>query len=389
MIVGLKYVGASDGFPTRISVGDTVRLRLEGSEVSAYHKDRKVGYLAPEKRRMWNSLRPSARGRARVVGEILDEDGNIAGLDVEIPASSTSISPSVRQARTSFREPPKTESSSRSYRAGLGLAVLLSSIAVMGYSSSTGPDRFAALEASVSGAAQVLGTANIVPLKSPAAFEPGIDSEQEMRRQVQLASVHRLAEDIRRKQAQAELKLEAEAKRAQGLKEALAQALQESLRQLKRIEDLEQQARLAATEREEESRKLNREIAALQQKIADMAVAKLKVEETARETALREINDRELVRHRNRLTAWMVMNRVDLLTSALKNKAALERAKTEERAVSVSQETRRQPEKNNSLDKSAPAEKSSRQAEEVQIKKKANFSRYAQENEELGGPVKR
>src|SRR4026208_1133890 len=88
MIVGLKYAGASDGFPTRINVGDTVKLRLEGTEGSAYHNDRKVGYPSPDKLHLWNSLRPSARSRATVVGEIIDEDGNIAGLDVEISAKS-------------------------------------------------------------------------------------------------------------------------------------------------------------------------------------------------------------------------------------------------------------------------------------------------------------
>src|SRR5262245_48415630 len=106
MIVGLKYAGASDGIPMRISVGDTIKLRLEGPEVSAYHNDKKVGYLSPDKRELWNSLRPSARSRARVVGEITDEDGDIAALDVEISARSAPMAreagkpaaPSIRDA---------------------------------------------------------------------------------------------------------------------------------------------------------------------------------------------------------------------------------------------------------------------------------------------------
>ena len=40
-------------------------------------------------------------------------------------------------------------------------------------------------------------------------------------------------------------------------------------------------------------------------------------------------------------------------------------------------------------ERSDPADKSSKQAEEVQFKKKTNFSRYAQENEEPAGSANR
>jgi hypothetical protein len=90
------------------------------------------------------------------------------------------------------------------------------------------------------------------------------------------------------------------------------------------------------------------------------------------------------------------MSRVELLKSALKNRAVLEQTKTEERIESALQpvaprrlEKIRVPEKSRAAEKSSAAERNSRQAEEVQVKKKANFSRYAQENEELGGTTKR
>ena len=161
MIVGLKYAGASDGFPTRISVGDTIKLRLEGAEISAYHNDKKVGYLSPDKRRLWNSLRPSARNRAKVVGEITDEEGNIAGLDVEIATRPSSAPGAAAKMPPSLRDAPKTDSATRSYRAGIGLAVLLASIAVMGHVNTAGPDKFAA--------------ASLVPLNS--SLKPFIEAE--------------------------------------------------------------------------------------------------------------------------------------------------------------------------------------------------------------------
>ena len=360
MIVGLKYAGASDGFPTRISVGDTVRLRLEGAEISAYHKDRKVGFLSPDKRRLWDSLRPSARARASVVGEILDEEGNIAGLDVEFSTPSKWVPPSARKSQKSSREQPRTESDSRPYRAGLGLAVLLSSIAIMGHATSTGPDRLATVQASISESGPTL-----------------LEGQQELRRQVQLTGVHRLSDEKRRQAAAAELKLNAEEQKGRVLEETLSQVRQASARQQAQIEELERQARAAAAEREAERLRHNGEIAALQQKIEQLVVERRQVDDEKRQATWRDMNDQELVRHRNRLTAWVVMSRFEHLKSVLKNRVALERTKTEERAVSVPvPEIRHQAERN------TPPEKSNRQAEEVQIKKKANFSRYAQENEE-------
>src|SRR5688500_16041587 len=94
MIVGLKYAGGTDGFPIRINVGDVVALRRETRHaakhggVAAYHNGKKVGYLSSDKQALWKTLSRSARGQARVVGEILDEDGEIVGLDVKIPTAS-------------------------------------------------------------------------------------------------------------------------------------------------------------------------------------------------------------------------------------------------------------------------------------------------------------
>lgn len=383
MIVGLKYAGASDGFPARISVGDTVTLRLEGAQISAYHNDRKVGYLSPDKWRLWNSLRPSARTRARVVGEILDEEGSIAGLDVEFSAPSKRVPPSARKRQTGSREEPRTDSDSRPYRAVLGLAVLLSSIAVMGHASTTGPDRLAAVQTNVSETGPTLGSASTVPLK-PLDEASLLDPDRELRRQLQLTSVHRLADEIRRREAAAALKLEAEQRKVRALEDALTQVRQASAHQLKRIEELEKQGRAAVAEREAERLRHHEEIAALQQKIELADGRERQVEQDEKQAVWRDMNDQELVRHRNRLSAWMVMSRVEHLKSVLKNRARLEGAETEERAASAPQSEREQQ-----AERNRPPEKSSKQAEEVQIKKKANFSRYAQENEGPSGPSHR
>jgi hypothetical protein len=380
MIVGLKYAGASDGFPTRISVGDTIKLRLEGAEISAYHNDKKVGYLSPDKRRLWNSLRPSARNRARVVGEITDEEGNIAGLDVEISTRPSSSPRAAAKMPPNLRDVPKTDSAARSYRAGIGLAVLLTSIAVMGHVNTAGPDRFAA--------------ASLVPLNS--SLQPFLEEEQELRRQVQLASVHRVANDMRRREAQAQLRLEAEAEKAQALQAALQLTQQASTLQLKRIEELEEQARQAAAQHAAESAKLNTEIAALQQKVDRLASEQAKVEEEKRQAAWQDINVEELARHRNRVTAWMVMSRVEQLKAVLKNQTMLQQVKPEVRAVSVPHSEPKQqaersglPDRSKQAEKTDPPDKGSKQAEEVPIRKKANFSRYAQENEEPSGTANR
>lgn len=379
MIVGLKYAGASDGFPMRIGVGDTIKLRLEGAEVSAYHNDKKVGYLSPDKRRLWNSLRPSARSRAKVVGEITDEDGNIAGLDVEISERSSSMPRAAGKGPASLQEVQKTDSASRSYRASIGLAVLLASIAVMGHVNSAGPDRFAA-------------AASLVPLNS--SLQPFLEEEQELRRQVQLTSAHRLADDMRRREAEAKLKLETEAEKARVLQAALERAQEASALQLKKIEKLEAQARQAAAQQEAESGKLNTEIAALQQKLDQLAAKQQKVEDEKKHAAWQTINAEELVRHRNQLAAWTVMSRVEQLKAVLKNKTVLEQVKPEVRAVSVPRNEPRQqveksdtPDRSKQAERSEPADKSSKQAEETPIRKKTNFSRYAQENDEATSGV--
>jgi len=96
------------------------------------------------------------------------------------------------------------------------------------------------------------------------------------------------------------------------------------------------------------------------------------------------MNAEELLRHRNRLTAWMVMSRVEQLKTVLKNRTMLEQSKPEVRAVSVPRSEPKQQ-----AEKSDPPDKSSKQAEEVQVRRKANFSRYAQENEEPLGSANR
>ena len=144
MVVGLKYVGATSDFPTRITVGNVIKLRPEADSLSmsgtvaAYHNGTKVGYLSPDQHSIWRSLKPSTPRQAEVVGEILDEDGNLAALDIEIvvPTRHHKQRPNVAPENTD-----KTAGRRIALRAGIGFAGVFLSLAIMVRGVSTDPDR--------------------------------------------------------------------------------------------------------------------------------------------------------------------------------------------------------------------------------------------------------
>jgi hypothetical protein len=421
MIVGLKYVGASDGVPRRISVGDSVALRLEDDLVGAYHNGQKVGHLSPNKLRLWNSLRPSARRRARVVGEILDEEGNIAALDVEITVPS---GPAKRPARTAPQAVPEASARARFARAGIGFAVLLFSI--MTHPDTTGPDRSAQVASAFVPSAGAAGEKSgmVKPpeaVKALAAEEQGISesTEDEIRRKVQLAVAHRLAEENRRQAALLEQFRQAEAERAKALEAQLNEAQAAAAEQRKQLAALQQQARQASAQLEAENRKLQGDIDALKRNLEEKRLAEEAARQAERDVALRELNALELLQHRNRMAAWTLTSRVEQIKTTLKDKieersakeqkaederaaaAAIKdkieerRAKDEERATAaalkdkiaqrVAREEERTP-RETAADKPA---KRAAQPDIVQPRKKANFSRYSLEAEELDvGPTR-
>jgi hypothetical protein len=400
MIVGLKYVGASDGVPRRISVGDNIALRLEHDLVSAYHNGQKVGHLSPNKQRLWNSLRPSARRRAKVVGEILDEEGNIAALDVEITVPT---GPAKRPVRTA--PPPsaaEVSAKGRFARAGIGFAVLLFSI--MTHPDSTGPDQSARIASAFvpsAGAASdhvetALPAAPAETVKALAAEEQGSSesTEDEIRRKVQLAVAHRLSEENRRQAAFIEKFRQEEAERAKVLEAQLSMAQAAAAEQRKQLAALEQQARRASAHLEAENRRLQGDIEALQRHLEEKRLAEAAAKEAERELALKELNALELVQHRNRMAAWTLMSRMMQIKAALKNQIEERSAKEEERATAaairnkIAQRAAREEERA-ALHSAEKPMKRLIQPAIVQPRKKTNFSRYSLEAEELDlGPTR-
>ncbi|HEY7765888.1 MAG TPA: hypothetical protein VIB38_12930 [Aestuariivirgaceae bacterium] len=397
MIVGLKYVGASDGVPRRISVGDSVALRLEDDLVSAYHNGQKVGHLSPNKLRLWNSLRPSARRRAKVVGEILDEEGSIAALDVEIAVPT---GPAKRPAKTAPPAVPEASARARFVRAGIGFAVLL--FTVMTHPDSTGPDQGAKVASAFVPSAGAAGEkAEMVEppeaIKALAAEVQGISesTEGEIRRKVQLAVAHRAMEKNRRQAAVLEQFRQAEVERAKALEAQLKEAQAAAAEQQKQVAALQQQAREASAKLEAENRKLEGDIETLKRNLEEKRLAEESARQAEREVALRELNALELLQHRNRMAAWTLTSRVAQIKTALKEKIEEERsAKEEERATvealrnKIAQRVARDEERTPRETVEKPAKRAA-QSVIVQPRKKANFSRYSLEAEELDlGPTR-
>ncbi|MGH6875504.1 MAG: hypothetical protein ACREDW_10840 [Aestuariivirgaceae bacterium] len=294
MIVGLKYVGASDDLPIRIAVGHVVDLRREPchpqeSGVAAYYDGTRVGYLSPDRQPFWESLDPSARCRAKVMGEILDEDGNLAALDIEIdvPPGCDERVPGIESA-VAEKVPRRG-----TLGTAIGFAVLFLTIMMAG-ADSTGPAVPALSRTTLGGSVDRPPAKNLAPLLQ----------RREMQKRQQLA------EDLRQAQA--------------------------------------------------ENRRLESDIAQLRLRIEKMSLAKGQLEaEERKQLALMELNQEELVRHENRLAAWTLVNQAAQAQKAENARSALRQVPKEETKIA-----------------DAPTDKPEK-------RKKANFSRYAQENRNL------
>jgi hypothetical protein len=371
MIVGLKYVGAASDIPTSITVGDEVYFRREPgsvprlSAVAAYHNGRKVGYLSADKHTLWHSMGPSARRQATVVGEIRDEDGTLAGLDVEIAVTAEP------DEQASGREPSIAEKApwrGKIVKAAIGAAALLLALAVMGRDSidPDGPiaaissmtaDRLSGVDRSRS-----MGLTQVVKLTPADQMKylsmPGDSSEaqaHELDRRVQQAYAHRLGADLKRRAELALVLRQAETEKTQQLADELRLAREADERRRIEIENLEQRARRMAAYWQAENRKLETAVTQLQRRMEEMTTAQRKQEEEARERlALTDLNIDELKRHENRVAAWKIIDRGTQARRAEKTDSAEQQVLNKANAIQVT-----------------PVPKPIRQ------RKKANFSRYA------------
>jgi hypothetical protein len=396
MILGLKYVDAEDDLPTRTLVGDAVDLQLEprhptGScavaayTVAAYYDGAKVGYLSHENRALWEALNPSGRSRAKVLGEILDEDGRLAGLDVEINV----ISDSHNQLAGSKCETAIEASRGRKTRRIIvGLAVLC--LTVMASADNTGPghpafsrvaphalafiDRspvvrndaeFIDQQSRTLKLAQAI-TANdqfvsMHKLKSIITDDGNSEhlQAQELSRMNQRASAHRLAMYLKRRDDATLSLQQLEMRKANQLVEDLRYARQAATRQQIRLAGLERQAWQTALHLDAENRKLNDDIAQLQRRIEDMTFAQQDLAaEKRHQVALKVRNQEKMVRYKNKMAVQTVVNGGALTQE--KPKSSLQQVPKEEvRAASAV-----------STDK-------------TKRRKKANFSRYVQETNDV------
>jgi hypothetical protein len=371
MIVGLKYVGAASDIPTSITVGDEVYFRREPgsaprlSAVAAYHNGRKVGYLSADKHTLWHSMGPSGRRQATVVGEIRDQDGTLAGLDVEIAVTAgPDEQASGRESSIAEKAPWR----GRIMKTAIGAAVLLLALAMMGRDRIDPDGPIAAISSmtadKLSGVDRPRGMELTQVVKLTPADQvkylsmPGDSSEAqalELDRMVRQAYAHRLGADLKRRAELALALQQAETEKTQQLAEDLRQARAAAERHRIEIESLEQRARRMAAYWQAENRKLEVAVTRLQRRMEEMTAAQRKLEEEARERlALTDLNIEELKRHKNRVAAWNVISRGTQAKRAEKTKSLEQQAPNEANAIRVT-----------------PAPKPIKQ------RRKANFSRYA------------
>jgi hypothetical protein len=326
MIVGLKYVGATSDFPTRITVGNVIKLRPEADSLSmsgtvaAYHNGTKVGYLSPNQHSIWSSLNPSTRRHAEVVGEILDEDGNLAALDVEI------VVPTRHDRQRSDVAPENTDKAAGrriALKAGIGFAGVILSLAIMGHGTSTDPNRPLATGSSMTveklskaersrnmGLSQVVklmpvdqgnsksGQNSTVPLELVQSSAREAQAH-ELDRMIQHAYAYRLSADLKRRSELALMSQQAQDQKTPELAEDLRGA-----------RDVIAQQRIQIELWQFKTRKLVANITQLQRRLEKMALAQRQLEEKEKQKIeLTELDLEELGRHQGHVDAWNLISR--------------------------------------------------------------------------------
>jgi hypothetical protein len=348
MIFGLKYAGGTDYFPSRVSLGNVIDLRREPNNlynpgaVAAYYNGAKVGYLADEKQGIWSAIKQSSHYQAIVVGEILDEDGELAGLNVEIIISPNLDEPAAR---------PKTEIAVRERRRW-GAGRIATALAVM----------FLTLAAM--GAADSIGQSGVTQQKP----KPKVQAEHVGRLEapsIGLADVARLNLADRQfvplpqPDGQAAERT-AFSQHGSLSKETAIDARQQADELARKVQEAAAHRQVAAAHWQADRHKLQSEIVELQRHIGDLRQAqRLSKIQRARILALKELNARELARQEQRIIAWRRVNRSQ--TPALRETAKAQR------------ETLAFPLVMQILEKPAPP------VAAVKVRKKANFNRYAEQ----------
>jgi hypothetical protein len=380
----------TDGFPTRISVGELVSLQrepvppLEPGVVAAYYGDEKVGYLSSDSHALWDILEPSARQLGKVIGEILDENGGLAALDIEfnLPGGNHELTPMAAcQAAETTRWIGKT------LTAIIGPTVFL--LAMLAELESIGPVGHIPAVSAVAnkqlpliappGTVNALGNRTIelaqvarlslsdqvkhmsmlnvddrIVSKDVASNSADQMQAQELNRIVQQAGAYRLAQDLnRRAKAARQTQIN-----TQQLVEDLHQARETVARQRSRLDWLEKSASQTAVHWQAENGRLESNITLLRRRIEELLAARQQLaKEEEKQPAFRELNQEELVRYKNRMMAWTLANR--------QQTRQVEDIKRTQRKVL------------NPDPKAAVVVKADKPTKK---RVKANFSRYAQEN---------
>ena len=353
MIVGLKYAGGSEDFPTRINIGEVVDLRQEPGRrnkpgpVAAYYHGKKVGYLSQEIQGIWRAIKRPARYQAKVVGEITDEDGELAGLDVQISVPSE---PKPAPAKPKPRR-------SVVLRPAVGLTVVCLAFAVMARAGGVGPPGVGPLLSTQE--SSNMAAANSVPSRVP---ERQVD---DLRRKTEEAAAHRLAFE-RKEHAESVQMLKQAQLRTQELAAELRRTKELIDRQQQQFDLFRRQTTETAAHWRAENLMLRREISQLRQHISQMQGPRRLAD--AREEdhrALQELNLREIDRHANKIRAWNLIGR-PAQTARKEPKPAAEIDVTEKK-------TDVPAEKPATLSKNAPPTGTNQP-------RKANFSRYILDN---------
>jgi hypothetical protein len=368
--------------------------------VAAYFDRRKIGYLSDRTREVWNALPQSSAHRAIVVGEILDEAGELIGLDVEVFIESDRP-----ERKVPHSAGPLILNRRRvGLRSGIGLAVLLVALAAMATEDSIGPtfnnvyhmeQRQAALAGDLieqrpftSEPANFMRldlldqTARYLFMPDSDTVEIGYAKEQsrltetpdasasedseELQRKALQAAAHRQAANNLRLERAANLVQQAETHKNLLLAQQLREAEALAARQKEQFAELARKAQESMSLMQADKRKLQTEIVQLNWQLAEVRRAQQVAEEEAlRLRALQALTDREIVQHRQRMVAWKSAAQTAALLKASKKKTA-------------------------SAAKAATPSAPAQPEPTVKVRKKANFSRYVQKDrdaEEADGTV--
>ena len=161
-----------------------------------------------------------------------------------------------------------------------------------------------------------------------------------------------LAQDLKRR---AEAAQQAQVNRQQLVK-VFHQARQAVVRQRFRLDQIEKLPSQTAAHWQAENRRLENNITLLRRRIEELRLANQQLEEERKQLALKELNQEELVRDKNRMTAWTLADR--------------QQTRHVENFKRTQRNTNRDPKAAIVVKVDKPIKK----------RVKANFSRYAQEN---------